>query len=285
VDLGLKGRTALICGASSGLGLASAEALSAEGANVTMFARTRDTLEREANRLGALAVRGDVTLPQDLERAVAQTIEAFGGLDILVWNSGGPPAGTGIDVTLPQDLERAVAQTLEAFGGLDILVWNSGGPPAGKATDVTADSVEQAFELLLQPAVRLVQLGLPHLERSGNGRIIAITSLAAKEPTQHLALSNMLRPGLTGYLKTLSAELGPQAITVNCVAPGRIDTDRLAHLYPDGPTEEQLAEIPLRRWGTPREFGDVVCFVASDRARYLTGQTIVVDGGLQKFLF
>ncbi len=247
MDLGLKGKTALVCGASSGLALAAAEALAEEGANVTMFARRRDALEREADRIGALAVRGDVTLPQDLERAVEQTIEAFGGLDILVWNSGGPPAG--------------------------------------KAVDVTPDSLEQAVELLMQPAVRLVRLCLPHLEQSEGGRIVAITSLAAKEPTAHLALSNMVRPGLTGWLKTLSAELGPRGITVNCVAPGRIDTDRLAHLYPDGPTEEQLAEIPLRRWGTPREFGDVVCFVASDRARYLTGQTIVVDGGLQKFLF
>jgi 3-oxoacyl-[acyl-carrier protein] reductase len=247
VDLGLKGRTALVCGASSGLALASAEALAEEGANVTMFARRRDVLEREADRIGALAVRGDVTLPRDLERAVSQTIEAFGGLDILVWNSGGPPAGT--------------------------------------ATEITPDAVEQAVELLLQPAVRLVQLCLPHLERSAGGRIVAITSLAAKEPTQHLALSNMIRPGLTGWLKTLSHELGPRGITVNCVAPGRIATDRLEYLYPGGPSEEQLAEIPLGRWGQPREFGDVVCFLASERARYVSGQTVVVDGGLQRFLF
>jgi 3-oxoacyl-[acyl-carrier protein] reductase len=247
VDLGLKGRTALVCGASSGLALASAEALAEEGANVTMFARRRDVVEREADRIGALAVRGDVTLPHDLE--------------------------------------RAVEKTLEAFGGLDILVWNSGGPPAGPATDVTPDAVEQAVELLLQPAVRLVSLCLPHLERSDGGRIVAITSLAAKEPTRHLALSNMIRPGLTGWLKTLAAELGPKGITVNCVAPGRIATDRLGYLYPDGPTEDQLREIPLGRWGDPREFGDVVCFLASERARYVTGQTVVVDGGLQRFLF
>ena len=247
MDLGLKGRTALVCGASSGLGLASAEALAAEGANVTMFARRRDELERQADRIGALSVRGDVTLPQDTDRAVATTLEAFGGLDILVWNSGGPTPGSG--------------------------------------TDITPDSLEQAVELMLQPLVRLVRAALPHLEASPGGRIVAITSLAAKEPTQHLALSNMIRPGLTGWLKTLAAELGPKGITVNCVAPGRIDTDRLAHLYPDGPTEEQLREIPLRRWGDPREFGDVVCFLASERARYVTGQTLVVDGGLQRFLF
>jgi 3-oxoacyl-[acyl-carrier protein] reductase len=175
--------------------------------------------------------------------------------------------------------------TIEAFKGLDILVWNHGGPPPGGAGDVTPDSVEQAIELMVQPLVRLVPLALPYLEQSEGGRIVAITSLAAKEPTQHLALSNLLRPGLTGWLKTLATELGPQGVTVNCVAPGRIDTDRLAHLYPDGPTEDQLAEIPLRRWGTPQEFGDVVCFLASDRARYISGQTVVVDGGLQRFLF
>ncbi|MDX6440481.1 MAG: 3-oxoacyl-[acyl-carrier protein] reductase [Gaiellaceae bacterium] len=247
MDLGLKGRTAIVCGASSGLGLASAEALAAEGANVTMFARRRDVLEREADRIGALAVRGDVTLPQDLERAVAKSIEAFGGLDIVVWNSGGPPTGTG--------------------------------------TDVTPDALEQALELMLQPAVRLVHLALPHLEQSSAARIVAITSLAAKEPTRHLALSNTFRPALTGWLKTLADELGPRGITVNCVAPGRIATPRLEYLYPGGPTEEALQDIPLRRWGDPREFGDIVCFVASERARYLTGQTIVVDGGLQKALF
>jgi 3-oxoacyl-[acyl-carrier protein] reductase len=247
VDLGLKGRTALVCGASSGLGLASAQALSGEGANVTMFARRREVLQREADRIGALAVRGDVSLPQDLERAVATTLEAFGGLDILVWNSGGPPAGTG--------------------------------------TEVTPDALEQAIELMLTPAVRLVGLCLPYLERSDGGRILAITSIAAKEPTAHLALSNALRPAVTGWLKTLASELGPRGITVNCVAPGRIATPRLQYLYPGGPTEDQLTDIPLRRWGEPREFGDVVCFLASERARYVSGQTVVVDGGLQRALF
>jgi 3-oxoacyl-[acyl-carrier protein] reductase len=143
VDLGLKGRTALVCGASSGLGLASAEALAAEGANVTMLSRRRDELERQADRIGALAVRGDVTLPSDTERALALTLQAFGGVDILVWNSGGPTPGT--------------------------------------ATSVTPDSLEQAAELMLLPLVRLVQGALPHLERSSGGRILAITSLAAKE--------------------------------------------------------------------------------------------------------
>ena len=247
MDLGLKGRTALVTGASSGLGLATAEALAGEGANVSMFARRRDLLEREADRIGALAVRGDVSIPKDLERAVETTVTAFGGIDVLVWNSGGPKPGPG--------------------------------------TAITPESLEQALEVLFLPAVRLVQLCLPYLERSEGGRIVSITSLAAKEPTDHLALSNALRPGLTGWMKTLARELGPQGITVNCVAPGRIATARLDELYPDGPSEADLAEIPLRRWGDPREFGDVVCFLASDRARYVTGQTVVVDGGMQRSLF
>ncbi len=247
MDLGLKGRTALVTGASSGLGLATAEALAGEGANVSMFARRRDLLEREADRIGALAVRGDVTIPKDLERAVETTVAAFGGLDILVWNSGGPPPGGG--------------------------------------ADVTPESLEAALELLFIPAVRLVQLCLPYIEHSDGGRILAITSIAAKEPVNHLALSNALRPGLTGWLKSLSRDLGPQGITVNCVAPGNIATARLDQLYPDGPTAADLAGIPLGRWGDPREFGDVVCFLASERARYVTGQTVLVDGGLQRSLF
>jgi 3-oxoacyl-[acyl-carrier protein] reductase len=243
MDLGLRGRTAIVCGASSGLGLASAEALAEEGANVAMFARRREQLERDADRIGALAVRGDVT------------------------NAA--------------DLERLVERTLQAFGGIDIVVWNSGGPPPGKAAEITDDRLEAAFELLLLPAARLVRLTLPHLERSGAGRLLFITSAAVKEPTPHLALSNTIRPGVTGYAKTLSRELGPSGITVNCIAPGRIDTPRMAEVYGEGgPSAEELARIPVGRLGTPREFGDVVCFLASDRASYVTGTTVLVDGGL-----
>jgi 3-oxoacyl-[acyl-carrier protein] reductase len=247
VDLGLSGRTALVCGASSGLGLASAEALAEEGASVVMVARRARLLEQEAARIGGLAVAGDVTNPADLKQAVAATIDRFGDLDILVWNSGGPPPGAALDAT-PERLEDAVS-------------------------------------LLLLPAVRLVELCLPHLERSGSGRVIAISSLVVKEPSTHLALSNAVRPAVIGWLKTLSRELGPRGITVNSVAPGRFATARLEQLYPEGPSPAQLAEIPLGRWGLPRELGDVVCFLASDRARYLTGQTLVVDGGLSNALF
>lgn len=247
MDLGLKGRTAIVTGASSGLGLATAESLAGEGANVTMFARRRDLLEREADRIGALAVRGDVRNPRDLESVVQRTAEAFGGIDILVWNSGGPPPGTALEVT-PEGLEEAV-------------------------------------ELLLIPAVRLVELCVPYLVLSPAGRILFFTSIAVIEPADNLALTNAVRPGVTGWAKTLSRELGPQGVTVNCVAPGRIETARLEQLYPEGPTEGDLKAIPLGRWGRPQEFGDVACFLASDRARYVTGTTVLVDGGLSRGLF
>jgi 3-oxoacyl-[acyl-carrier protein] reductase len=246
VELGLAGRTAIVCGASAGIGLGCAEALAAEGANVVMLARGAEALEREAARLGALAVSGDVK------------------------NAG--------------DLERLVERTVEAHGGVDVLVLNSGGPPRTRAVDVTDESVEDAVELLLLSAVRLTRLCRPHLEASGRGRVIAITSSSVKEPIDNLALSNAIRPGLIGWLKTLSRELGPTGVTVNAIAPGRIDTERLQEVYPDGPTQADLAAIPLRRLGEPREIGDVVCFLASDRAAYVTGTTIAVDGGLLRGL-
>jgi 3-oxoacyl-[acyl-carrier protein] reductase len=247
MDLGLRGRTAIVCGASAGIGLACAESLAAEGANVAMLARRRDALERQADRIGALAVRGDVANPRHLQ--------------------------------------ALVGKTLEAFGGIDILLLNSGGPPRGRAVEATDEQVEDAVSLLLLSAVRLVRLCRPHLEASGHGRVIAITSSAAKEPAENLALSSAIRPGLTGWLKALSRDLGPSGVTVNAVAPGRIDTDRLKEVYPNGPTEADLAMIPVRRLGLAREIGDVVTFLASDRAAYVTGATIAVDGGLTRGLF
>ena len=246
MDLGLRGRTAIVCGASAGMGLAIAESLVEEGANVAMFARRRDVLEREADRLGALAVRGDVTTPRDLERLVEKTLEAFGGIDVLVNNSGGPPRGAALGL----------------------------GPEA----------YESAVELLLLSVVRLTNLCLPHIEGGGHGRIVNITSSTVREPTDNLVLSNAVRPGVIGWAKTLARELGPKGITVNSIAPGRIDTERIREVYPDGPTEHDLKTIPLRRLGTPREIADVVCFLASDRASYVTGTVIPVDGGLTRGL-
>jgi 3-oxoacyl-[acyl-carrier protein] reductase len=242
VDLGLRGRTAIVCGASSGMGLAVAEALAAEGANVAMFARRRDTLEREADRLGALAVRGDLTVPKDLGKLVEQTIGAFGGIDILVNNGGGPPPG----------------------------------PAAG----LTDDAVETAVELLLLSVIRLTNLCLPHLEKSGRGRIVNIESSSVRAPIDNLALSNALRPGVVGWMKTLAREVGPKGITVNTIAPGRIDTERLRSLGGGG----DVSQIPLGRLGEPAEVGAVVCFLASDRAGYVTGAVVPVDGGLTRNL-
>jgi 3-oxoacyl-[acyl-carrier protein] reductase len=246
MDTGLAGRTAIVCGASAGIGLGCAEALAAEGANVVLFARRADVLEREAERLGGVAVPGDVREPADLERLVATAVERFGGVDVLVLNSGGPPRT--------------------------------------RALEFDDEQLEDAVELLLLSAVRLVRLCRPHLEASGRGRVIAITSSAVKEPIDTLALSSAVRPGLVGWLKTASRELGPAAVTVNSILPGRIDTDRIREVYPDGPSDADLATIALRRLGTAREVGDVVCFLASDRAAYVSGAAIAVDGGLVRSL-
>jgi 3-oxoacyl-[acyl-carrier protein] reductase len=246
MELGLSGRTAIVSGASSGMGLAIAEALAAEGADVVMFARRRELLEREADRLGALAVRGDLTNPADLNRLVDRTVEAFGGIDVLVNNGGGPPR-----------------------------------TPALGLTD---ESVEAAVELLLLSAIRLTGLCLPQLERSGRGRVINIASSSVREPIDHLALSNAVRPGVIGWAKTLARELGPKKITVNSIAPGRIETARLAEAFAGKPRTEDLEQIPLRRFGAPAEVASVVCFLASDAAAYVTGTVIPVDGGLTRSL-
>ena len=242
MDLGLRGRTAIVCGASSGLGLAIAEALVTEGANVAMFARRRDVLQREADRLGALAVRGDLIVPKDLARLVEQTVGAFAGIDILVNNGGGPPPG-----------------------------------PASGMTD---DAVEGAVELLLLSAIRLTNLCLPYLEASGRGRIVNIESSSVRAPIDNLALSNALRPGVVGWMKTLAREVGPKGVTVNTIAPGRIDTERLRSLGGGG----DVSQIPLGRLGEPAEIAAVACFLASDRAGYVTGAVVPVDGGLTRNL-
>jgi 3-oxoacyl-[acyl-carrier protein] reductase len=247
VELELAGRTAIVCGGSAGIGLGIADALAEEGANLVLFARGADALQREAERLGAVAAAGDVAVAGDLARLVRTAVDTYGGIDIVVNNSGGPP--------------RTSALALDEEG------------------------IVAAVHLMLVSAVRLTSLSLPYLEQSRCGRIVNVTSSTVREPVDNLALSNAIRPGVVGWAKTLARELGPTGITVNSIAPGRIDTARLREVYPDGPTEADLASIPLRRLGTPREIGDLVAFLCSERAAYITGTVISVDGGLARGLF
>jgi 3-oxoacyl-[acyl-carrier protein] reductase len=244
MDLGLASTTAIVCGASSGMGLGIAESLREEGANVVMFARRKELLEREAERIGGVAVTGDVTSPGDLERLVRTAVDSFGGVDVLVNNSGGPPRST--------------------------------------AVGLTAEQVEDAVQLLLTSVVRLTGLCMPYLERSGRGRIVNITSSTVREPIENLVLSNVVRPAVIGWAKSLAREVGPLGITVNSIAPGSIDTDRIRELHPEGPSEEDLHAIPARRLGTTREIGDVVTFLCSERASYVSGTLLFVDGAASR---
>ena len=166
-----------------------------------------------------------------------------------------------------------------------LLVLNGGGPPAGPAVGMRPEAVEETVALLLTSHVGLVDRCLPHLRESGRGRIVAIESSSVREPLPNLALSNAVRPGVVGWLKTLARELGPDGITVNTIAPGRIDTDRLRAVYgPDGPPATDLEQLPARRLGTPAEIAAVVAFLASERAAYVTGAVLPVDGGLTRGL-
>ncbi len=246
MDLGLSGRTAIVCGASSGMGLGVAESLRGEGANVVMFARRREVLEREAERIGGVAVAGDVRNAADLQRLVDTAVGSFGGIDVLVNNSGGP--------------QRSAA------------------------TELDAEKLQGAVELLLASIVRLTGLCLPYLERSGQGRVVNITSSTVREPIDNLALSNVVRPGIIGWAKSLAREVGAKGITVNSIAPGSIDTDRIRELHPEGASPDDLERIPLRRLGTPREIGDVVTFLCSAQASYVSGTVLFVDGAASRSL-
>ncbi len=263
MDLGLREKVAIVMAASKGLGRASAEALSAEGARVTIGARGAEMLEKTAQEIQqatgsrVLPVPTDVTRAEDMEVIVAATIREFGRIDILVNNAGGPPAGT-----------------FEAFGDAQ---WQA------------------AFELNLLSTVRLIRLVLPHMRNTGSGRIINIVSTSVKQPIDGLLLSNSIRSGVIGLAKTLSVELAPENITVNNVCPGRILTDRLRHLYhinervQQGTSEEAILQemaqgIPIGRVGRPEELGAFVAFLASQQAAYITGTTTQIDGGLVRSL-
>lgn len=253
MDTGLKGRTALVPGSSAGIGLAIAQGLAAEGANVVLAGRRGDLVRQEAERL---------------------------------------PSAVGVEVDLTADdaPRTLVSAAEERFGPVDVLVLNSGGPPPGTAVDVTAEQITAANHLLLVQHQRLVAAVLPGMRERGWGRVVAVGSSGVQAPLDRLALSNIGRGALAGYLKTLANEVAADGVTVNMVLPGRIDTDRVTTIDKGaaertGSTPEEVrarseASIPTGRYGTPAEFAAVVTFLASEAASYVTGEQVRCDGGL-----
>ena len=260
MDLQLKGHVAIVQGASKGIGRGIAEALAAEGCNLVLTARTPDTLEAAA--LDIATRHGVIAEPMAMDSAEI--------------------------AALPSVVSKAIA----GFGRLDIIVANSGGPAPGGFRDLAIEQWRAAAELVLISPVALLQAALPYLERSPAPRFFVVTSSSTREPVVGLTLSNTLRPGVVGLIKTLALELGPRGICCHSLAPGRIDTDRLAAVIQrqatignkstDDVRAAMLGSIPLGRLGTTGDFGNVTAFLASPRASYLTGLNILIDGGLIK---
>jgi len=263
MDLGLKGKIAMVGGASKGLGFAVARALAAEGAHVCIAARDADAIARAADAIHLETGVEAMAVAADLSQADA----------IAAWH----------------------AAAMKQFGGVDLLFANTGGPPAGTALSFDDQAWQSAFELLLMSVVRSVRLVVPSMRARGGGAILVGTSSSVKEPLPNLALSNVLRSGVTSLAKTLSVELAPDKIRVNTLIPGRIATDRLRQLDEINarkagvPLEEYQARsastIPLGRYGTPDDFGRAGAFLLSEAASYITGAAVQADGGLLKGLF
>lgn len=262
LDLQLIGRTAIVLASTKGLGKATAVSLALEGTNVTISGRDEAALH-----------------------AVASEIEQ---------QTGRAPLAIVADVTKKEDIEQLVAKTVEQFGTVDILINNSGGPAAGTFDRLTDEMWQQAFELNLLSFVRAIRAVLPHMRKQKFGRIVNFASSSFKQPIENLLLSNTFRTGIIGLAKTLSSELGPDGILINTIGPGRIATDRVAAL--DQIKADQLgvdreevrkqveAQIPLGRYGEPEEFARVATFLASPANSYVTGQALLVDGGMVRAL-
>lgn len=263
MDMGLRGKKALVLASSQGLGKAVAKQLAAEGADVMLASRNEDKL-----------------------KAVQQELLGLGG--------GGRVEYCVTDVTRKQDIDALMSKTGDWSGGrIDILVNNSGGPPSGTFESLTDEDWERAFELNVLSYVRLIRGALPLMKQHG-GHIANIASSSIKQPISGLILSNTFRTGVFGMAKTLSQELGPYGILINTIAPGRIGTDRIRELdaaraEQSGITQEEVAEqflteIPLGRYGEPEEFAKAVLFLVSGANTYITGASLVVDGGMMRAL-
>jgi 3-oxoacyl-[acyl-carrier protein] reductase len=257
MDLGLTDKPVIVCAASSGLGRATALEFAREGARVMICGRREAELKRAAAAIGAA--------------------------------TGRTPAWTVADVARAADINRLVETTVAAFGGLYALVNNSGGPPAGTFDQFDDAAWQDAFELLLLSNIRTTRAALPHLRRGGGGRIVNVLSISVRNPIDSLLLSNTLRTGVMALTKSLAGELGREGILVNGLGPGRIQTERVEHLdnlraqKTGAPLADVRAEacraIPLGRYGAPEEFGRLAVFLASPANTYVTGQTLLVDGG------
>jgi 3-oxoacyl-[acyl-carrier protein] reductase len=258
MDLGLAGKVALVTAASKGMGKASAMGLAAEGARVVMCARTESDLKSAAEEIRAKTKAEVLAMPAD--------------------------------VTKQEDVTNLIDRAMKTFGHIDILVANAGGPPRGYFEDMTDEQWQGAFDVSLLSVVRLVRGVLPSMKARRWGRILTIQSVSVKQPIPELLLSNAVRPGVAGMMKTLAGQLGKDGITVNTVCPGKIMTDRFlgGQKISGLSREEYLAraveDVPVRRVGTPEEFANVIVFLASERASYVTGVSVQVDGGLVRGL-